>query len=112
MSSNNNRTNQSLWSNLCTPAKLYGIFSLVSISGFLYSSQLISAISQALFSVIWLFVLNLICGEGWTGLSWFLVILPIIGGIILFMAGASVAFAEIAQAEARMAQNDRKSIVY
>jgi len=54
----------------------------------------------------------LICSEGWTGLSWFLVILPIIGGIILFMAGASVAFAEIAQAEARMAQNDRKSVAY
>jgi hypothetical protein len=62
---------------------------------------------QALFSVIWIFVLNWICGEGWTGLSWFLVILPIIIGVVLFMAGASMAIAEIAQAEARMAHSNQ-----
>jgi hypothetical protein len=101
--SSNIRNNQSMWSSLCTPAKLYGIFSLVSVSGFLYNEEIIGAVSQGLFSIIWLFVLNWICSEGWVGLSWFLVILPIIGAIILFTVGATIAFSEMAQAEARMA---------
>jgi hypothetical protein len=67
-----------MWNGLCTPAKLYGIISIVSIGGLLYSQQLTAAVSQALFSIIWTFFLNWICGEGWTGLSWFLVLLPII----------------------------------
>jgi hypothetical protein len=95
MSVNGSKSIQGMWSELCTPSKLYGMFSLVSVAGFLYSQELISAISQALFSVIWIFVLNWICGEGWTGLSWVLVILPIIGGIVLFMAGAFIAVAEL-----------------
>lgn len=94
---------QSILSGLCTPAKLYGIISLVSIAGFLYNQNVMPALGQAMFSVIWIFVLNWICSEGWTGLSWFLVIVPIIFGVILFMAGASIALAEIAHAEARMA---------
>ena len=101
----NNRSNQGTWSGLCTPAKLYGIFSLVSVAGFLYNQELIGAMSQGLFSAIWIFVLNWICGEGWTGLSWLLVILPIIGGIMLFMAGAFIAAVEIAEGGSRMAHH-------
>jgi len=93
MSLSNNRSNQG-WSGLCTPAKLYGIFSLVSVAGLLYNHQLIGAISQGLFSAIWIFVLNWFCGQGWTGLSWFLVLLPIVVGVILITAGVAVAVAE------------------
>jgi hypothetical protein len=100
-----NNRNQGIWNGLCTPAKLYGIFSLVSVAGFLYNQELIGAISQGLFSAIWIFVLNWICGEGWTGLSWFLVILPIIAGIILFMAGAFIAAVEIAEGGSRLAHH-------
>lgn len=100
-----NNRNQGMWNGLCTPAKLYGIFSLVSVAGFLYSQELIGAISQGLFSAIWIFVLNWICGEGWTGLSWFLVILPIIAAIILFTAGAFIAAVEIAEGGSRMAHH-------
>jgi len=82
------------WNDLCTPAKLYGIVSLVSVAGFLYKQQLVGAISQGLFSAIWLFVLNWICGQGWTGLSWFLVLLPIIIGIFLLMSGVAIIIAE------------------
>jgi len=87
--------NQGMWAGLCTPAKLYGIFSLMSIAGLLYKQHLVGAISQGLFSAIWLFVLNWICGEGWTGLSWFLVLLPIILGIALIMSGAFIAVARM-----------------
>jgi hypothetical protein len=107
MSSNTVRNTQNILSGLCTPAKLYGIISLVSIGGFLYSQDFMKAMGQAMFSAIWIFVLNWICSEGWTGLSWFLVIVPIVFGVFVFMAGASLAIAEIAQAEARMAHRNQ-----
>lgn len=107
MSMNSVKNTQNILSGLCTPAKLYGIISLVSIGGFLYNQDFMKAMGQAMFSAIWIFVLNWICGEGWTGLSWFLVILPIVIGVVLFMAGASMAIAEIAQAEARMAHSNQ-----
>jgi hypothetical protein len=105
--SNSVKNTQNFLSGLCTPAKLYGIISLVSIGGFLYNQDFMKAVGQGLFSAIWIFVLNWICGEGWTGLSWFLVILPIVIGVVLFMAGASMAIAQIAQAEARMAHSNQ-----
>jgi hypothetical protein len=86
--------NQGMWAGLCTPAKLYGIVSLFSIAGLLYKQHLVGAISQGLFSAIWLFLLNWICGQGWTGLSWFLVLLPIILGILLIVSGVFVAVAK------------------
>jgi hypothetical protein len=86
--SNNNRGNQSMLGSMCTPAKLYGIVSLVSIAGLLVNQQILGALGQTAFAAIWVFVLNWICQEGWTGLSWFLVLLPIIIVIIVIMGGA------------------------
>ena len=105
MSSNSVRNTQNILSGLCTPAKLYGVVSLVSIAALLYNQNFMPAFGQALFSAIWIFLLNWICSEGWTGLSWFLVIVPIVINVLLFTAGATIAIAEIAQAEARMAHN-------
>lgn len=89
--SNNNRGNQNGLTGLCTPAKLYGIVSLVGVGGLLASQQFIGALGQALFAAIWVFVLNWICREGWTGLSWFLVLLPIIIMIVIIIAGVAIA---------------------
>jgi len=99
-----NRRNEGIWSSLCAPAKLYGIFSLVSVAGYVYSQEVLGAISHGLFGLIWVFILNLICGEGWTGLSWVLVIVPIIITVILFTIGFTIGLKEAtaAEAESRM----------
>ena len=89
----NNRGNQSMFGSLCAPAKLYGMISLVSVAGFLYSQQVGAALGNLAFAGIWVFLLNLICQEGWSGLSWFLVILPVIIGIILMMIGTAAIIA-------------------
>ena len=91
--SNNNRGNQSMMGSMCAPAKLYGMISLVAIAGFLYNQQLGVAVGQTAFSAIWLFLLNWICQEGWTGLSWFLVIMPVIIAIILMVIGTAAIIA-------------------
>jgi len=94
MSSNNIPRNQSTWGSLCTPAKLYGIISVVGVAGLLYDQQLVTAMGQALFGIVWVFILNWICSEGWTGLSWFLVFLPIIAGMIVIMLGVAAIISE------------------
>lgn len=94
MSSNNMPRNQGLWSSLCTPAKLYGIISVVGVAGLLYDQQLVTAMGQALFGIVWVFILNWICSEGWTGLSWFLVFLPIIAGMVVMMIGVAAIISE------------------
>ena len=86
----NNRGNQSMMSSMCAPAKLYGMISLVSIAGFLYNQQVGAAFGNVAFAAIWVFLLNWICQEGWSGLSWFLVVLPVIFAIIFLMIGAAV----------------------
>jgi len=86
----NNRGNQSMLSSMCAPAKLYGMISLVSIAGFLYNQQVGAAFGNVAFAGIWVFLLNWICQEGWTGLSWFLLLLPVIIAIIFLMIGAAV----------------------
>jgi hypothetical protein len=50
------------------------------------------AMGQLLFSIFWTFVLNWICSEGWTGLSWVLVLIPIILFVIatLMITGAMI----------------------
>lgn len=85
----NNRGNQSMMSSMCAPAKLYGMISLVSIAGFLYNQQVGAAFGNVAFAGIWVFLLNWICQEGWSGLSWFLVFLPVIFAIIFLMIGAA-----------------------
>ena len=85
----NNRGNQGMLSSMCAPAKLYGIVSLVSIAGLLVNQQVAGALGQTIFAGIWVFVLNWICQEGWTGLSWFLVILPVIVVILVIIGGAA-----------------------
>jgi hypothetical protein len=89
MSVNNMQRNQGMWASLCTPAKLYGMISVVGVAGLLYNQELVMAMGQALFAILWIFILNWICSEGWPGLSWFLVFLPIIVGMILLMMSVS-----------------------
>lgn len=99
----NNRSNQGLWSGLCTPAKLYGVFSVIAVAALLYNRQATEAVWQLLFSIFWTFVLNWICSEGWTGLSWFLVILP----IVLVVIGGFIFAGVMIGAEAGMVHPNR-----
>lgn len=77
----------------CTPAKLYAILTMFSITGSIYSG---ASLFQTMLSIIggalWLFLLNWLCGKGFTWLSWFLVMFPFIilfGALIamIFMVG-------------------------
>ena len=87
---------------LCTPAKVYLLISLVSFIAMFYQniltgnrynigsySVMLNHNSGLLFVVkfiyilLWTFILNELCRNGWKSVSWFLVLLPILMMFIL-----------------------------
>ena len=99
--------------NVCTPAKLYFIISLILlVISFYYDvtrnekdkiclgklsckleSKTIFYVLNILFILLWAFILNLLCSFGWSKLSWFLFLFPyIILGIMFLMIAGLVIF--------------------
>ena len=68
----------------CTPAQLYLILGTISIiSAAFQKFSIETLLTNALFLVIWAWVLNWLCSKGFTAISWILVLLPFI--LVLFM---------------------------
>lgn len=65
--------------NLCTPALVYLIISAASILVMAFTSfNILTLLLKALFSILWAWVLNLVCSKGNIGISWILVLMPYI----------------------------------
>jgi len=79
------------WNSLCTPAQLYAVISLINVAVMGYNGQMKGVVAQALFAIVWTMVLGWICNKGWTGLSWFLVLLPVVMVVIALVTLGSVA---------------------
>ena len=70
--------------NLCIPALIYFILSVIAIIGMIFTGFLIIPILFKIIVVlIWTWLLNYLCSIGYGGLSWFLVLFPYI--VILLM---------------------------
>jgi hypothetical protein len=64
---------------LCTPARLYFAFSVLSCIIMLFSRMpLLAVFSKLVFAFLWTFVLGWLCKKGYESISWFLVLLPFI----------------------------------
>lgn len=62
---------------LCTPAKLYFLISVVSlIFAFFKHFNIVLLIVKLLFALVWTLVLSCLCDKGFSYLSWFLVLFP------------------------------------
>ena len=63
----------------CTPAQLYLILGVISIISAAFNKFSIETLlTNALFLVVWAWVLNWLCSKGFTAISWILVLLPFI----------------------------------
>lgn len=67
---------------LCTPALVYLVLSVISFVATARGSSASNLFVNALFVALWTFLLNVLCQRGYTALSWILVLLPIIFLII------------------------------
>ncbi len=67
------------FSKYCTPAQLYLVLGAIGIiMGFLKNYSIETLFTNALFLVIWAWVLNWLCSKGFKAISWILVLLPFI----------------------------------
>ena len=78
-------------SKLCTPAMLYLVLAAISVVvGVFQKFQLFSLLVKVAFVAAWTWFLNLLCSKGYKAISWFLVLLP-----FLLMLGVFVMAAEV-----------------
>ena len=62
---------------LCTPARVYFLFSVITIIiGLFNQFHFIGLLIKAGFVLAWTYILNLLCKKGLKAFSWFLVLLP------------------------------------
>jgi len=68
-----------MFSNLCTPAKIYFILALIACIFALFKGVKIMFIAfKLIFAIIWTLILGWLCKKGFSNVSWFLLLLPYI----------------------------------
>ena len=88
-------------SKICTPAMVYLVLSIISIILIIYKGMSASTVLvKGIFILAWTWFLNLLCVKGHTGISWFLVLLP-----FLLMIGMFVMIMEVVTNMAKNANN-------
>lgn len=71
---------------LCTPAALYFVISVIAIIIALFNGMKLMAVGiKAVFVIIYTFFLNFLCKKGFKSVSWFLVLLPYILMLTIFL---------------------------
>lgn len=70
--------------NLCSPALLYLVLSMIALVSMATTLSLMSLGIKTFFIVVWTWFLNYLCKIGHTGISWFLVLLPFICMLLIF----------------------------
>jgi len=71
---------------LCTPAALYFVISVIAIIVALFNGMKLMAVGiKAIFVIIYTFFLNFLCKKGFKSVSWFLVLLPYILMLAIFL---------------------------
>ena len=68
-----------MFSELCTPARIYFIIAVIASIVALFNGLSIGSILMNLvFVFIWTYILGWLCKKGYSSVSWFLVLLPYI----------------------------------
>ena len=71
------------FASICTPARLYFMFILFSsLYSFFTQVALIRVFLGLIYGAVWTWILNWLCSKGYTWLSWFLVLLPMLFFIV------------------------------
>ena len=70
---------------LCTPARIYFGFSVISCILMLFNRMPVLAVfSKLIFAFLWAYLLGWLCSKGYKTISWILVLLPFIMMILVF----------------------------
>ena len=67
------------FSDLCTPAMIYFVISIITLIISIFSSfNIMSILIKGIFIMLWAWLLNFLCSKGYSIVSWILVVLPFI----------------------------------
>ena len=83
-----------MFKDICTPAHLYLVLSIVAIIiGIFNQFSALAILVKVFFELLWTTLLNYLCSKGLSVVSWIFVILPfvaILSSLILLMEGHKV----------------------
>lgn len=66
-------------SKFCTPSLVYFVLSVIAlVLAVMKKFQPVSLIVKVVWVMFWTWFLNFLCSKGYSGISWFLVLLPFI----------------------------------
>lgn len=71
---------------LCLPATIYLVIAFIGIIGSLSMGHMSSIIFNIIVSGLWVLLLNFLCKKGYTTISWVILLLPAIFGILIGLA--------------------------
>ena len=88
------------WQGLCLPAKVYLVLALLSIASSIGAPQAVNKkgkpigsnkvytiIGTIIWSLVWIWIISMLCGAGWTKTAWLLSIgLPVLVIILVVAA--------------------------
>ena len=76
---------------ICVPAMLYLVLSVIALISMAFQScEVLCLLFKALFIAIWTWFLNFLCTQGYTTISWILVLLPFIMFILMILLSYEV----------------------
>lgn len=71
---------------LCTPASVYFVFGIISILvAFGYGFGVFALLAKLVLVLVWTWFLNYLCTKSFSGLAWFLVVLPFVFLFVTFL---------------------------
>ena len=74
--------NANMFRNYCTPAKIYLTIAAIYCIIQLFAVPVVYVLINFGFALIWAFILQWLCGKGFSSVSWFLVLLPYVAMLI------------------------------
>jgi hypothetical protein len=78
-------------SSMCVPAILYLILSIIALISMAFKScEALCLLFKVIFISIWTWFLNFLCTQGYTTISWILVLLPFIMFILMILLSYEV----------------------
>jgi hypothetical protein len=76
---------------ICVPAMLYLILSIIALISMAFNNfGTLSLLVKVFFVAIWTWFLNFLCNQGYTTISWILVLLPLIVFILMILLSYEV----------------------
>ena len=76
----------------CTPAIVYLVLSTIAIIAAFGTVSMFTIVIKIIFVLLWAWFLNYLCESGYSAISWFLVLLPLLFTLLIIVIATEVIF--------------------